>query len=162
MHKYKHKPNNGVKNLLRKTADVESELQRIKRATRDALFVAVGVVFGLSGIGFLYFDLTNGKDVSAQQQSYAYAPTSSSGATVGAGTNLESLCDQIATSGLADAAAACRSDTTYGVGYDQVNHNVIVPGRTPIPRPLTGPWDVGAYQWPSQPKSPTNVTGTIK
>ena len=77
---------------------------------------------------------------------YAFAPTSASGGTVGTGTNEQSICTTI--NGFdAVAGAACQNDTTYGVAYNTANHTVTGPGRTTIARPATAAWDVGAYQY---------------
>jgi hypothetical protein len=80
-------------------------------------------------------------------ETYAFAPPSTTGKTVGHGANQQTSCKDIA---VIDAAAglACQSDTTYAVGYDTATHSVIIPGRIIVPRPLTGKWDVGAYQFP--------------
>jgi hypothetical protein len=81
-------------------------------------------------------------------QTFSFSPTSAKSVTVGAGVNETSLCMTI--SGLnAAAGAACQSDTTYGVVYDTTNHAVTGLARTPVVRPTTGPWDVGAYEWNS-------------
>jgi hypothetical protein len=73
---------------------------------------------------------------------FAYSPTSSSSALVGAGANL---------SGLASGPTATLVlDTSYGGT------------RTPKSRPSSGAWDVGAYEFSSSgssgiPAPPTNL-----
>lgn len=87
----------------------------------------------------------------------AYGPTAASNATIGAGTNLTSV-------GCSTFAAICQ-DTTLGVGYDSVNHVVIVPGRTPQARPANGTWDAGAYFFGGTPVTgpnpPTGLTAVV-
>jgi hypothetical protein len=76
----------------------------------------------------------------------AYAPTSATSGTVGAGANLMNLAS--------GARAALASDTTYG-GTRIVNA-----------RPASGAWDVGAYSFSStaavRPQPPTGVTAIAK
>jgi hypothetical protein len=91
-------------------------------------------------------------------QTYSFSPTSSSGATVGAGTNETSLCATISAIN-ATAGAACLNDTTYGIVYNTTTHSVTGLARTPIPRPTTGAWDVGAYQFASGTSAPNPPTG---
>ena len=69
-------------------------------------------------------------------QTYPFSPISPSNATAKAGTNLSGLCS---------ALPALCTDTTAGVGYDSVNHKVIVYNRIANSRPASGPWDAGAY-----------------
>jgi len=94
-------------------------------------------------------------------QPYAFSPTASGNATVGAGENLTSLCATI--SGIdAGAGTACLSDTTYAVSYNTSNHTVSYPARTPVARPATGAWDVGAYQFANgQPSPPTGLSAAV-
>jgi hypothetical protein len=99
-------------------------------------------------------------DATASSQGYTatnnYAPTAANNATVGTGTNLTSSCSTLGN-------ALC-SDTTLGVGYDTVNHAVIVPARTSSARPSSSTWDVGAYNYQTSqgaPNPPTNLTVTV-
>jgi hypothetical protein len=70
---------------------------------------------------------------------YPYAPVPGyNDSTILAGTNLASNCS-------GPLISLC-SDTAAGVGYDDVNHIVIVPDRSPLARPGSGAWDSGAYQ----------------
>jgi hypothetical protein len=105
----------------------------------------------------------------ASAQSYAFSPvgtcTSGTCGTVQHGTNEQSLCTTI---GGIDAAAgaACKSDTTYAVGYNTANHTVIAPARTAVPRPTSGAWDIGAYQFSSSqaqaPQPPANLQAAVQ
>ncbi|HUI92690.1 MAG TPA: hypothetical protein VLX68_10620 [Chitinivibrionales bacterium] len=71
-------------------------------------------------------------------QLYALSPAAANNATVGAGVNFSNLC--------ATMPDLCR-DATYAVEYDSVNHAVVAPARAPKPRPSTGNWDAGAYEY---------------
>jgi hypothetical protein len=98
-------------------------------------------------------------------ETYAFSPTSSSGSTVGAGTNMSSTCATI--NGLSSiAGAACLQDTTYGVTYDKSNHTITGPGRASTnPRPSSGAWDIGAYEFGStsaQPNPPTGLAAVVQ
>jgi hypothetical protein len=82
----------------------------------------------------------------------AYSPPSASGGTVGSGTNEQSLCSALHIAALSDptlsaAAAACSLDTTYACVYNSTSHTVTCPTRLSDVRPLSAPWDVGAYQY---------------
>ena len=86
-------------------------------------------------------------EATANGQGYVpatnYEPTSGSGATIGAGLNLTSLCSII-------GIALC-SDTTLGGT------------QASVPRPTTGNWDSGAFIYQgggSSIASPTNVKST--
>ncbi|HVO58033.1 MAG TPA: hypothetical protein VMT51_10095 [Dongiaceae bacterium] len=85
---------------------------------------------------------------------FQFAPSSNSSSTVGKGINLMSLCNQINDP---DALAACKSDTTYAVSYDQVNHRAIPSGRAIVARPSSGSWDIGAYQYGSSSSNAPTV-----
>lgn len=88
-------------------------------------------------------------------QAYQFSPTAAGNATVGTGVNETSLCNAM---GDALASAACKQDTTYAVTYDQTNHTAVSGARTPVNRPSSGAWDVGAYEFPrNRPQSATNV-----
>lgn len=47
----------------------------------------------------------------------------------------------------AAAEAACAHGTTGGCRYDSARHAVSCPAATPQPRPASGPWNVGAFQY---------------
>jgi hypothetical protein len=84
-------------------------------------------------------------EATANGQGYlpatSYAPTSPSGSTVGAGTNLTSQCGTLPT-------ALC-SDTTLGGT------------RTPNTRPATGAWDSGAYEFTGSGGNPPVITSPL-
>jgi len=90
-------------------------------------------------------------------QTIAYSPTSSSSPTVGAGTNLTSVWP----SGFStqDASLICTPQTVNTVVQ-------VVCTGTQNPRPVSGAWDVGAYQVSagstSKPNPPTNVKATAQ
>jgi hypothetical protein len=87
-------------------------------------------------------------------ETYPFSPTSGTSATVGQGTNLSSQC--VSLPGLCN-------DTTLGVSYNATNHTVSYPARTPNPRPSTGAWDAGAYEYNSgnQPQPPTGLAAVV-
>lgn len=88
-------------------------------------------------------------------QSYPFSPTSQTSGTVGQGANLTNLCSTV--------PGLC-NDTTLGVAYDATNHTVSYPARTPNPRPATGAWDSGAYEYSSSggaPQAPTHLTAVV-
>jgi len=62
---------------------------------------------------------------------FSYSPASAASPTVGQGVNLSSLA--------IGAMASLANDATYG-GF-----------RGALARPVTGAWDIGAYQWTGQP-----------
>jgi hypothetical protein len=116
---------------------------------------------GFSGVFLSSSRVTDTKsvyqtDAQANAQGYTaanqYAPTSSGGATVGAGANLTSSCGS-------NFAQLC-SDTTLACSYDSTNHVVSCPARTPNPRSSSGAWDAGAYLFMGDdpPAPPTNLT----
>jgi hypothetical protein len=91
-------------------------------------------------------------------QPYSFSPIASNSPTVAAGTNAGSLC--AALSGFNSAAGtACQNDTPYAVGYDNSNHTVIIPDRSPNPRSPSGAWDVGGYEFSSNGNAPQPPTG---
>ena len=80
-----------------------------------------------------------------------YAPTSTSGATVGAGANNANFCKGMPNS---TAAAACQAGL-QGVTYDAVNHVANV--GTLVQR--SSAWDAGAYEFGSSQAPPAPPTG---
>ncbi len=97
-------------------------------------------------------------------ETYAFSPTSSSGSTVGAGTNEASLCSAISAINAA-AGTACMQDTSYGVAYDTSTHSITGVGRPSTnARPTTGAWDVGAYQFSSgqNVQPPTGLAAVVQ
>ncbi len=92
-------------------------------------------------------------------QTYSFSPVSGTSTTVGAGTNETALCNTITD---ATAQAACKLDTTYAVSYNATNHTAVASTRTPVARPSSGAWDVGAYEYsasglPAVSFSPTSI-----
>lgn len=98
-------------------------------------------------------------------QKYVFSPTASNSITVGASSNDSSYCSAISSHD-ASAGAACMKDTTYGVAYDTATHTVSFPARTPVPRPASGNWDAGAYQYSSgsatAPNPPTGLSAIVQ
>jgi hypothetical protein len=88
-------------------------------------------------------------------ETYPFSPTSGTSGTVGQGANLTALCSTL--------PGLC-SDSTLGVSYNTTTHAVSYPARTPNPRPTTGPWDAGVYQYNSgnqAPQPPTDLTAVV-
>jgi hypothetical protein len=101
-------------------------------------------------------------------ESFVFSPPSSctiaTCLTIQAGVNYQNYCSTIGALnifGASAAAAACQSDSTYGVSYNTANHTVSSPDRTAISRPVSAAWDIGAFQFStsSQTKSPASPTG---
>jgi hypothetical protein len=87
-------------------------------------------------------------------QTYAFSPTSSASATVGAGTNLTSSATATLTSLASDTTYSC----TAAVGS---GNQPACPARTTVNRPSTGGWNSGAYEFGSGgPNPPTGLTAT--
>lgn len=92
-------------------------------------------------------------------QVFAFSPSLTAKATIGAGTNYQSICNTI--TGLdSNAGAACTNDTGYACSYNTGNHSVSCPNETTVPR-LTA-WDIGAYQYSPGPPPPINIQGSVK
>ena len=99
-------------------------------------------------------------------QTFAYSPTAGGNSTSGAGTNEISLCNAL--TGSADALLqlagnACKNDTGYACAYNSGNYTVTCPARTPMARPASAAWDIGAYEFGgggSLPQPPTNLIVT--
>jgi hypothetical protein len=90
-----------------------------------------------------------------------FAPTASSNATVGAGTNNASFCNTI---GDATVATACQS--SIGSVTEQAGSGgMVAVANTPTQRPASGAWDVGAYQFDSgsasKPNPPTGLNASV-
>jgi hypothetical protein len=81
---------------------------------------------------------------------YAFSPSASGNATVGAGSNLMSA----ATGNLASLA----SDTTYSCTMGS-GTEASCPAETPAPRPSSGSWDAGAYLYSSSSQKPAPPSG---
>jgi hypothetical protein len=87
---------------------------------------------------------------SAETYIFSPAPgcTPATCGTLGTGTNLQNVCNTLLASSdpfLQAAGAACQSDTTYGCAYNTSTHTLTCPARTPVARPVSTAWDVGAY-----------------
>ncbi len=85
-------------------------------------------------------------------ETFAYSPTSAGNATVGTGTNEQSICNTLLASAdqlVQAAGTACQSDTGYSCTYNSSAgvHTMTCPARTAIARPISATWDVGAYQF---------------
>lgn len=87
----------------------------------------------------------NATDGYTDGSDYAFKPTLETGATVGTGTNLSSVCSGFSSDSIADPATACTYDTTYGVEINATNHTIVGDGRTAVLRGAT--WDIGAYEY---------------
>ncbi len=84
---------------------------------------------------------------------FPYAPVSGA-AGIGAGTNKQANCAPLLGSSdpvLQVAGAACQKDTTFAVAYNSTTHSVIYPARSPLTRPVSAAWDIGAYQFVGSP-----------
>jgi hypothetical protein len=97
-------------------------------------------------------------DGLTENETYAYAPVSKTSPTVGAGTNLSSLCATIGATNAA-AGAACMSDASYAVGYNSADNTVIL-AKTTNSRSSSGAWDIGAYQYASSSSTPSITSFT--
>lgn len=78
------------------------------------------------------------------------------GITAGGGIDLRSFATGIPSTTIVDAATAALSNTSCGVIYDEINHKVIGPKITSVPRGTK--WDVGAHIRSNTP--PTNLRVT--
>jgi len=93
-------------------------------------------------------------------ETYPFSPEGSSGPTIGAGSNLQSLCSAVSRVNEA-AGAACQNDTTDACGYNKSNHNVSCPARAPNARPTSGAWEVGTYSGAAGVCPPAGLTATV-
>lgn len=98
-------------------------------------------------------------------QTSAFSPTASNSPTVGKATNRQSYCTTLSALD-AVTGTACQSDATNGVGYDTTKHKVLAPDRGPNPRPTSGAWDIGAYEFTNlqsqAPQPPTNLQVAVQ
>jgi len=129
----------------------------------DALASTQGYTTGSPGTAFI--------DSCANDSTRPCSPTASGASTVGTGNNLQSYCTTLAgyTSEPAiatDAANACKYATTNACSYNAATHTMVCPAQAPVARPVSGAWDVGAYQYsssqtqPAAPQVPTLLTAT--
>jgi hypothetical protein len=82
----------------------------------------------------------SGQGFSESQSPYAFGPGSSG---TGLGSSIAAICSALNVANPA-AGAACLSDTTYGVSYNNVSHVVIFPKRTSVTRAAVP--QIGAFQ----------------
>jgi hypothetical protein len=97
---------------------------------------------------------TASSDGYTSTETFAYSPTSGSGPTVGAGTDLNGLATGL--------IATLVQDTTYGCTEDG-SHQAICPARTSLSR--SSSWDAGAYQFSGsavqKPSAPTGLKAVV-
>lgn len=139
-------------------------------ALKNNHFVTSGTLIDQNG-GPVPTQTTNVTETLATANGYGYKmsngfePTAGNNPTVGTGTNLTSICNSLPTSGIGPETspqAACKQSTTFACAYISSNHTVSCPAITPVARPTSGNWDVGAYQFGGggAPGPPTNLTAT--
>lgn len=120
--------------------------------------MVIGSNITLSDLGNNIFQSAATATTQGYVAGNAYAPTSGTNSTVGAGANVtSSQCGAIADAG---AAAACLNGIG-GVTYNATNHTAV--DNTPIARPSSGAWDTGAYEFNSGTVAPPTfspVAGT--
>lgn len=149
------------------TTDSQCSMRPLRGSTQAGIFQNNHFIsFSPSTLGTFssLINTDNGNEVFqteavANAQGYTssnnYAPTSSGGATVGAGVNLSSLCASMDNS---IAAAACQSGYG-GVTYDVTNHTAVDNPLTA--RPSSGAWDTGAYFFGTAIKTPANLSAKV-
>jgi hypothetical protein len=105
---------------------------------------------------------TNATATSNGYVSPNYAPTSGSSPTVGQGTNETSgYIAALTTAGLTAAATAAGSDMTYACSYAGSGATPVCPARTVVPRPSSGAWDIGAYEFAASANAVDSISGVI-
>ena len=90
----------------------------------------------------------NNSNVSCANDTTPCAPTAPGNSTVGAGTNLQSVCSTLLASSdpsVVRAGLACQNGTTDACAYNSTTHSVSCPRVTPVTRPTSAVWDTGAY-----------------
>ena len=96
-------------------------------------------------------------------ETYPFAPLdSTAAATIGTAAPQSALCSTIYKVNAA-AGTACLSDTTLGVVAEASTHTVLWPARTPVARPQSSNWQIGAYELASGtgPQPPTSLTAVV-
>lgn len=83
-------------------------------------------------------------------ETYAFSPTASSNSTVGAGTNLTS-----------SWPSGYSTNTTTNACANGSGNQTACPARSPVSRPATGAWDVGAYSLGVQPGAAQYLNGVV-
>ena len=95
-----------------------------------------------------------------------FAPITSSVATVTAsGANEASVYCADSVLHYAIAETECMNGTSDAISYNSANHTGSYPGTPMSPRPSSGAWNVGAYQYSTETSSvqpPTNVTVAVQ
>jgi hypothetical protein len=130
---------------------------------------------GFFNCGGTCFGVTETNDVTqaigtANGQGYVlatdFSPQNTGGVTVTtSGTNLTNVycLDSVLHNALAEAA--CVNGIT-SVSYNATSHTVVYPAFTPVARPSSGSWNVGAYQFtannPVPAPAPVMFVGTVK
>jgi len=121
-----------------------------------------------AGAGSGCTDLTQTETVANNQgytssEAFPYSPasscTASSCGTVQAGTNLASYCSTLSSINSV-AGTACLKGTSMACAYNTSNHTLSCPNDATNPRPSTGAWDIGAYQFAQPVGAPTHLTGS--
>lgn len=131
-------------------------------ATEAQIYQTTG---GVSESNAVYMTQT-----TASNQGFAssndFAPTSASAATVGVGANETNVYCTDSVLHYAIAEAECVNGTSDGISYNLGNHTVSYPGIGLNPRPSTGAWDVGAFEYggggSSSVQPPTSVTVAVQ
>lgn len=82
--------------------------------------------------------------------------------TLQSGTNLASVCGGLSSID-SNAYNACLKGSTAGVSYNSTSHSVLKLSLTPVNRPSSSNWDIGAYQFgtANAPNPPSNLTGVV-
>jgi hypothetical protein len=110
----------------------------------------------------LLSNATATSDGYTSSQTFAYSPTSGSSPTVGQGTNETSgYIAALTTAGLTAAATAAGSDMTYACSYAGSGATPVCPARTVVPRPGSGTWDIGAYEFAASANAVDSISGVI-
>ena len=103
--------------------------------------------------------------VTANAQGYVagnnYAPTLASNATVGVGANASGQCATFSTD-----SALCSGGTGTYEATGNGGRIVVSPGITVVPRPSSGTWNAGAYEFGSasagKPNPPTGLSAVVQ
>lgn len=95
-------------------------------------------------------------------EKYPFAPMDATAAAkIGTATPSSAICSTVG--GIySPAGSACFNDSTLGVTYNTSNHTVSWPARQPLSRPVSGQWQIGAYELASgAPLPPTDLTAVV-
>jgi hypothetical protein len=92
------------------------------------------------------------------ESTYPLFPPSESSLTVGTGTDISSIFNELIDSDPSYPSVACLYDATLGVSINETDHTVSYPNRTPVKRGSA--WDIGAYEYiPSTAQSLSLTAG---